>query len=109
MKTLSITRAPNATYQVSRSSAFWFRGRRFFTIHGRGGHLGHVTWTVLTNFRSPIPWRLDMKFDFGKAVFEEKKFKECGRRRTTDDDDGRTTEPAYTAISSLMSLKAQVS
>ena len=34
-------------------------------------------------------------------------FEECGRR-TDDDLDGRTTEPAY-AISSPMSLKAQVS
>ena len=43
----------------------------------------------------------------GQAVFEEKIFKECGRRMT-DDDDGWTTEPAYT-ISSPMSLKTQVS
>ena len=37
---------PNATYQVSWKSARRFRSRRylkFFTIHGRGGHLGHVT------------------------------------------------------------------
>ena len=45
----------------------------------------------------------------GQAVSEETMFKECGRRRTTmTDDDGRTTEPAYT-ISSPKSLKAQVS
>ena len=43
-----------------------------------------------------------------QAVSEEKMFKECGRRRTTATDDGRTTEPAYT-ISSPMSLKAQMS
>ena len=24
-----------------------------FTIYGRGGHLGHVTWTIYTNFGSP--------------------------------------------------------
>ena len=27
---------------------------RFFTIYGHGGHLGHVTWTIYTNFRSPF-------------------------------------------------------
>ena len=29
-----------------------------FTIYGHGGHLGHVTQTPRTNFRSPIPLRL---------------------------------------------------
>ena len=23
-----------------------------FTIYGRGGYLGHVTWTIFINFRS---------------------------------------------------------
>ena len=27
-----------------------------FTIYGRGGHLGHVTWISLKNFRLPYPW-----------------------------------------------------
>ena len=35
-----------------------------FTIYGYGGHLGHVTWTVYTNFRSPFPKRLHIKFGF---------------------------------------------
>ena len=25
-----------------------------FTIYGRGGHLGHVTWILQSNFRSPV-------------------------------------------------------
>ena len=25
---------------------------KVFTIYGRGGHIGHVTWTVLTYFVS---------------------------------------------------------
>ena len=37
---------------------------RVFTTHGRGGHLGHVTQTPRTNFRSPFPLRLHMKFGF---------------------------------------------
>ena len=37
---------------------------KVFTIYRFGGHLGHVTWTVYINFRSSIPWRLHMKFDF---------------------------------------------
>ena len=28
---------------------------RDFTIYGRGSHLGHVTWTIYINFRSPFP------------------------------------------------------
>ena len=48
----------------------------FFTIHGRGGHIG----PVYTSFRPPPPrpdlWRLHMKFGFttGRAVSEEKSF-----------------------------------
>ena len=37
---------------------------RVFTIYGRGGHFGHVTQTPRTNFHSPDPWRLQMKFGF---------------------------------------------
>ena len=37
---------------------------RVFNIYWRGGHLGHVTQTPQTNFRSPIPLRLHMKFGF---------------------------------------------
>ena len=36
----------------------------FFTINGRGGHLGHVTWTIYTNSGSPFPRRLHVKFCF---------------------------------------------
>ena len=37
---------------------------KVFTIYGRGGHLGHVTWTIYTNFGSPFPRRLHIKFGF---------------------------------------------
>ena len=40
---------------------------RVFTIYGRGGHLGHVTQMPRTNFRSPYPRRLHIKFDFDRA------------------------------------------
>ena len=62
---LGSTCIDNATYQVSRSSVNWFWRRRFFkvfTIYGHGGHLGHVTRSVWTTFRSPDPWRLHMNF-----------------------------------------------
>ena len=36
----------------------------FFTIYGCGGHLGHVTQMPRTNFRSPYPRRLHIKFGF---------------------------------------------
>ena len=35
-----------------------------FTIYGHGGHLGHVTWTIYINFRSPFPRKLHIKFGF---------------------------------------------
>ena len=35
-----------------------------FTISGRGGHLGHVTGIIYTNFGSSFTRRLDIKFDF---------------------------------------------
>ena len=49
-----------------RKSVHRFRRRflKVFTIYGHGGHLGHVTWTIYTNFRSPFPRRLHIKFDF---------------------------------------------
>ena len=37
---------------------------RVFTIYGRGGHLGHVTWTIYTNLGSPFSRRLHIKFGF---------------------------------------------
>ena len=33
-----------------------------FTVYWHGGHLGHVTWTIYTNYRSPFPRRLHIKF-----------------------------------------------
>ena len=40
---------------------------RDFTIYGRGGHRGHVTQMRQTNFRSPYPRRLHIKFGFDRA------------------------------------------
>ena len=37
---------------------------KVFTKYGRGGHLGHVTLTIYTNFCSPFPRRLYIKFGF---------------------------------------------
>ena len=34
------------------------------TIYGRCDHLGHVTRILRSNFRSPYPWRLHIKFHF---------------------------------------------
>ena len=38
-----------------------------FLPHWRGGHLGHVTQMPRTNFRSPYPWTLHIKFGFDRA------------------------------------------
>ena len=35
---------------------------KVFTIYGHGGHLGHVTWTIYTNFGYPFLRRLHIKF-----------------------------------------------
>ena len=35
-----------------------------FTIYGHGGHLGHVTWILRSNFHLPYPWMLHIKFQF---------------------------------------------
>ena len=53
----------HAKFQVHVSSGSGeeiFKG--FYHIYGHGGHLGHVTWTIYINFRSPFPRRLHMKF-----------------------------------------------
>ena len=64
---------------------FW----RVFTIYGRGGHLGHVTQMLRTNFRSPYPRRLHIKFGLiGQAVSEKKKFEIVNDGQT----DGRRTD-----------------
>ena len=68
-----------------------FRRRRFlsvFTICGRGGHLGHVTQMSRTNFCSPYPRSLHIKFGFqaliGQVVSEKKMFEmDNDVRRTT--------------------------
>ena len=81
----------------SREEDFW----RVFTIYGHGGHLGHVTQTLRTNFCSPIPLRLHMKFGFDwlSRFGQEVVWKVW--------TNGWTTDHGYT-ISSPMSLKAQV-
>ena len=51
-------------YQVSRKSACWF-WRRFFkgsTIYGHGGHLGHVTSIMSSDFHFLVPESFHTKF-----------------------------------------------
>ena len=60
--------------------------RRGFTIYGHGGHLGHVTQMPQTNFRSPYPRRLHIKFGSDRASgFGEEYDGNCKRRQTTMD------------------------
>ena len=59
--------------------------RFFFSIYGRGGHLGHVTHMPQTKFRSPYPRRIHIKKFLaliGQAVSEKKMSEHCGRQRT---------------------------
>ena len=56
----------------------------FFTIYGRGGHLGHVTQMPLTNFCSAYPRRLHIKLGFDRANGFREEVVVDGRRRTMD-------------------------
>ena len=68
---------------------------RVFTKYGRGRHLGHVTKTIWTNFRSPILGSLHMKYEFNwpSSFRGEDVWKWW---RTTDD--GRTPDAGVTGI-----------
>ena len=57
-----------------------------FTIYGRGGHLGHVTWISRSNLKCCYKRRLYIKFqlDWPSGFSEE----DCGRRRRRTTDDG---------------------
>ena len=69
-------------FQDHRPFGSWDDFFKFFTTYGHGGNLGRETRTIWTIFRSPIPWRLHMKFGFNfqfGPVVSEKLFNECGR------------------------------
>ena len=52
--------------------------QRFFIIYRRGGHLGHVTWTIYIKFCSPFPRRLHIKFCFDRpSGFRGKDVQNC--------------------------------
>ena len=57
------------TYQVCRNRPVGSGEdfRRVFTIYGHGGHLGNVTQMPRTNFCSPYPRRLHIRFGFDWA------------------------------------------
>ena len=56
---------------------------KVFTIYGHGGDLGHVTWTICTNFGSPFPRRLRMKFGFDwLSGFREEDLLQVAQRAT---------------------------
>ena len=54
----------HAKLQNHRPSGSGEEDFKGFAIYSHGGHLGHVTWTVYTNFRSPFLRMLHMKFGF---------------------------------------------
>ena len=51
-------------FRGNRPAGFREYFLRVFIIYGFGGHLGHVTQMPRTNFRSPYPRRLHIKFGF---------------------------------------------
>ena len=48
-------------HRTVSSVGFFFK---VFTKYGRGGHLGHVTWTSYLYFLSAFSRRLHIKFGF---------------------------------------------
>ena len=52
----------HAKFQDHRTSGSGVFFLKVFTIYGRGGHLGHVTWTIYINFCPPFQRRLHIKF-----------------------------------------------
>ena len=54
----------HAKFQDHRTSGSGGEYFKVFTIYGHGGQLGHVTWTISINFRSPFPRRLHIQFGF---------------------------------------------
>ena len=55
---------PNAKIKYHRTSGSEEDLKVIFTMHGYGGHLGHVTWTICLNFHSPFLRRFHDKFGF---------------------------------------------
>ena len=80
---------------------FW----RVFIIYRRGGHLSHVTQVPRTNFLSPYPRRLHIKFGFDlpSSFWWKRCLSIVDGWRT--DADGQTTDHWYT-ISSPMSQQS---
>ena len=54
----------HAKFQNHRPSGSGEGFLKVFTIYEHDGHLGHVTWTIYINFRSPFLRMLHMKFGF---------------------------------------------
>ena len=53
----------HAKFHDHRTSGSGEEDFKSFTIYGRGGHVGHVTWTIYISFCFPIPRRLHINFD----------------------------------------------
>ena len=79
---------------------FW----RVFTIYGHGGHLGHVTRPIWTNFRFPILRSLHMKYEFNwPSSYGGEDVWKCWRTTDGRTDDGRRSH--WYTNSSPMSLR----
>ena len=54
----------HAKFQDHRPSGSGEDFLKVFALYSHGGHLGHVTWAIFINFRSPISRMLHMKIGF---------------------------------------------
>ena len=73
----------HAKFQDHNALWFWRRFLKVFAFYSHGSHLGHVTWTIYVNFRSPFLRMINMKFGFdwpsGFKTSEEKTFEHNGQ------------------------------
>ena len=54
----------HAKFQGHRPSGSGEEDFKCFCFYSHGGYLGHVTWTIYTNFGSPFLKMLHIKFGF---------------------------------------------
>ena len=65
---------------------------KVFAIYSHGGHLGHVTLTIYTNFHSPYLTMLHISLALiGQAVSEEKMFENYGHIHDIAPGQGQAT------------------
>ena len=66
LNNFGVTQVLDATYHISTPSVHWFQRRilKLFINYWHSRYVGHVRWTIWTNFCSLSPTQLYIKFDY---------------------------------------------